>query len=97
MWGIQVCEAKNPRIPCARDIGLKPPQALKSPVSHKGHRAFCFDEVKQPNTVPKANGNDHGDRAHTDMARSTSGEVASLSSWLGWVRIPHGSLQFIGM
>ena len=42
MWGIQVCEAKNPRIPSARDIGPKSPQALKSPVSHDGHRASSF-------------------------------------------------------
>ena len=29
------------------------------------------------------------------MARSTSGEVAGLSSRRGWVRIPHGSLKYI--
>ena len=50
--GVSVCEAKNPRIPCARDIGPKPPQALKSPVSRKGHRASSFAEGKVLNTVP---------------------------------------------
>lgn len=28
------------------------------------------------------------------QARSTSGEVASLSRWSGWVRIPHGSITY---
>ena len=37
---------------------------------------------------------EYGEGTFTDKARSTSGEVAGLSSRLGRVRIPHGLFNF---